>query len=247
MKWRFAVLWVFLMTPFAAASDCRQALVLGLDVSGSVDSVEYRLQLDGLAGALSHPDIRETLLMQGLPPVSLAVFEWSGPDDQRLLVDWRDIGSPAALHQVVTTLHRTQRGDYDPSTALGQAIRYGQALLQAKPNCWKRTLDISGDGYANTGVHPRDIGRLSSITINGLVVGNRGTGTAEYWHSELENLASYYQRYVTDGPDAFVEKAHDFKDFESTMVRKLKRELQGLSVSILSDAPAPTPAQLRRQ
>ena len=31
---------------------CRQALALGLDVSGSVDACEYRLQIDGLAQAL---------------------------------------------------------------------------------------------------------------------------------------------------------------------------------------------------
>lgn len=37
--------------PHAAQANCRLALALGLDVSGSVDSREYRLQLDGLANA----------------------------------------------------------------------------------------------------------------------------------------------------------------------------------------------------
>ncbi|MCX8955594.1 DUF1194 domain-containing protein, partial [Ruegeria sp. NA] len=40
-----------------AFGECRQALALGLDVSGSVDSREYRLQLDGLASALTRPEV----------------------------------------------------------------------------------------------------------------------------------------------------------------------------------------------
>ena len=42
-----------MLTAAPAAAQCRQALALALgpDVSGSVDKVEYRLQLDGLAGA----------------------------------------------------------------------------------------------------------------------------------------------------------------------------------------------------
>ena len=35
----------------AVAAECRLALALGLDVSGSVDVMEYRLQLDGVANA----------------------------------------------------------------------------------------------------------------------------------------------------------------------------------------------------
>ena len=42
----------------AGVAECRQALALGLDVSGSVDAREYRLQLDGVAGALDDPAVR---------------------------------------------------------------------------------------------------------------------------------------------------------------------------------------------
>ena len=35
--------------PAAAASECKLALVLALDVSGSVDGREYKLQAEGLA------------------------------------------------------------------------------------------------------------------------------------------------------------------------------------------------------
>ena len=42
----------------ARAEECRLALLLALDVSSSVDDDEYRLQKEGLAAALSDPDVR---------------------------------------------------------------------------------------------------------------------------------------------------------------------------------------------
>lgn len=66
----------------AADAACRQALALGLDVSGSVDAQEYRLQTDGLAAALLHPEVVEAFLALSDLPVSLAIYEWSGPGTQ---------------------------------------------------------------------------------------------------------------------------------------------------------------------
>ena len=42
------------LTAGIAQADCRQALALGLDVSGSVDSAEYALQMQGLANAVGY-------------------------------------------------------------------------------------------------------------------------------------------------------------------------------------------------
>ena len=61
----FALLILVFVLPFARpaqAAACRQALALGLDVSGSVDTDEYRLQLDGLAAALTSPEVVSALI-----------------------------------------------------------------------------------------------------------------------------------------------------------------------------------------
>ncbi|KAB7616035.1 DUF1194 domain-containing protein [Amylibacter sp. SFDW26] len=42
-----------------ASATCRHALVLALDISGSVDPTEYRLQFSGGANALLAPDVQE--------------------------------------------------------------------------------------------------------------------------------------------------------------------------------------------
>ena len=151
MKLVLAVWLVGVLFTAPAQASCRQALALGLDVSGSVDATEYRLQIDGLAAALSNAEVRAALLSPEAPPVVLAVYEWSGPQHQRLLVDWTAITSQNVLLNVTTQLRRTRRIKADPSTALGTALSFGGALLAQQPACWQHTLDISGDGKANTG------------------------------------------------------------------------------------------------
>lgn len=59
----------------AAQATCRQALVLGLDVSGSVDMKEYQLQLKGLSNALLNDEVRSSFFVMPKSPVKLLVFE----------------------------------------------------------------------------------------------------------------------------------------------------------------------------
>ncbi len=227
---RLAALLLALFAAAPAGAACRQALALGLDVSGSVDSFEYRLQIEGLANALGHPDVQAALLAMPSAPVSLAVYEWSGPEDQRLLQDWIAVTDEQVLEQIRARLRGTIRGPGDPSTALGAAMQQGLALLAQKDACWKRTLDISGDGKSNTGRHPREFKPLAeqaAITINGLVIGTETMNAADQRQLEIADLWAFYKVYVITGPDAFIETAIGFQDFENAMVRKLKRELEG--------------------
>lgn len=222
-----------------AAAQCRQALALGLDVSGSIDSAEYRLQLDGLAGALQDPDVAQALLIQPAAPVHLAVFEWSGPAYQRLLLDWTAITDHTTLLQVASQLTNSRRLPAPPGTALGSAMQFGAALLADKPTCWKRTFDISGDGKHNFGPHPRDIQQTLSalpLTVNALVIGADSPAIGDTRQVEIAELSSYFSAWVITGPGAFVEIALGYHDYQAAMIRKLKRELQGL---VVSAAPLP--------
>lgn len=225
-----------LASQLSAQTACRQALALGLDVSGSVDSREYRLQLDGLAGALSDIEVQNALLAMPSAPVWFLVYEWSGQNDQTIVLNWRALNTQTALNQTIAQLLRTTRTPANPSTAIGAALATGITLLNQKSTCWKRTLDISGDGKSNTGPHPRDLAHLpltSQITINALVVGVDSQQDGDRRQIEISELSSYFKAYVISGPDAFVETALGFEDFEAAMIRKLKRELQGLALSNL--------------
>ena len=219
-----------------ATAQCRQALALGLDVSGSVDTEEYRLQLDGLAAALTDPRVTRALLALPVAPVRLAVFEWSGPGYQRQLMDWTEITDHATLARIAARLSGTARRPAPPGTGLGAAMRHGADLLADQPECWRRTLDISGDGRHNQGPHPRDVKSAllpRGITVNALAIGADAPRGGDRRQADIGALSSYFRAWVILGPGAFVETALGFDDYGQAMARKLLRELELPSLSAL--------------
>lgn len=207
-----------------AQETCRQALALGLDVSGSVDAREYRLQMSGLAQALDSGPVRAALLEQPQAPVELLVFEWSGPRDQLTLVPWSRIAGAADLNHIIDRLTTIERRESaTPGTALGVAMLHGATVLAQRSHCWRRTLDISGDGKSNLGPRPRTLKaklQAQGVTVNALVIAGEDAGLSDYFRAE-----------VIVGPDAFAEVSHGFADYADTMERKLLRELDGLVLS----------------
>lgn len=219
----------------AAGAECRQALALGLDVSGSVDAREYRLQIGGLATALDSAEVRGKLMAMPSAPVRLMVFEWSGPADQAIILPWTEIGDEATLDGIIDRLRATERRDATPGTALGVAMNEGHRHLMTQAACWKRTLDISGDGKSNLGPRPRDIRKrieASGITINALVIGVDDPAFGDMRQADIGELSSYFRAEVIMGPDAFVQTALGFSDYTRAMTEKLIRELDGLVVSM---------------
>ena len=83
---RLAAVAILGLLPMSGEAACRQALALGLDVSGSVDDREYRLQTDGLAGALLRGDVQDAFLAFPEAPIRVFVFEWAGAGNQRVLI-----------------------------------------------------------------------------------------------------------------------------------------------------------------
>jgi hypothetical protein len=219
---------------FQAAAQCRQALAIALDVSGSVDAREYRLQMDGLAQALASPNVQAAILAQPQTPLQLLVYEWSGPNDQHVVIPWTPIQTQNDLAQITQSLRKTQRRDATPGTALGQAMMVGAAQL-GQTQCWIKTLDISGDGESNLGPRPRDVKPVlmdRDITINALVIGSDDAVFGDTRQAEISQLSSYFRAEVILGPDAFVETSLGFNDYAAAMTRKLEREISLLQVSM---------------
>lgn len=236
MKHAFLAILIAFGAPLAAAEPCRQALALGLDVSGSIDAREYRLQMGGLAQALGSDAVRASLLERTDTPVELLVYEWSGPQDTMTLVPWTRIVDGQTLEQVITQLNTIERrGDATPGTALGVAMMRGAQHLAQRNECWRKTLDISGDGKSNLGPRPRNIKPQLvdiGITINALVIGADDPATGDARQSEIAELSAYFSAEVILGPDAFIETALGFEDYAAAMEVKLLRELSGLVLSL---------------
>ncbi|MEQ9261234.1 MAG: DUF1194 domain-containing protein [Roseovarius sp.] len=229
-------------TAASAQQACRQALLLGLDVSLSVDPVEFGLQRTGLARALTSATVAEAILPRGGAHVELAVFEWSGPFDQQPLVGWTVIDSRATLARLARRLVEAPQEARLGKTGLGAAMRHARRSLGSRAHCARLTLDLSGDGPSNSGPLPEAVKpemEAAGITVNGLVIGIDpfATGSGEV---DVIGLARYYDEKVITGPAAFVEAVIGFEGYQAAMERKLLREL---TPSYAHAAP-PRPARL---
>jgi Protein of unknown function (DUF1194) len=229
-----AVLWFYMA---AGAQACRIALVLGLDVSASVDAAEYRLQAEGTAAALLAPQVEAAILDGG--PVALAVFTWSGPDDQALEADWVLIDSRTTLEALAVRVATFPRpATVSRRTATGSAMLFARGLLDRAPPCGRQVIDLATDGTFNAGPAPevvRGTAAFTDTTINALAVAG---GPVPDWRDVKDPataLAVYLTYRVIHGPGAFVEQAADYTDFARAMTRKLERELQGVLLGALDE------------
>jgi hypothetical protein len=240
MRRLLLALWLALV-PMSGNAACRLALALALDVSGSVNADEYRLQMSGLAAALGDPDVEAALFAIPDAPVTLAVFEWSSSRYQQMIQDWIVIEDRAVLESVRARIAGWERRKAPEATGLGAAMEYGKVLLDRAPVCWTRTLDVSGDGKNNDWPDPqmsRDTGMLAGIRINGLVVAGEATDSGGLPSAlDAEELSAYFHARVIQGPDAFVEVALGFENYAEAMQRKLLRELKAEPVASHPDWP----------
>jgi hypothetical protein len=210
------------------AQTCRLALILALDVSGSVDPNEDRLQREGLARALRAPEVARAFFTGG--PVALHAFEWAGERAQAaLLPGWHLIQSEQDLAVVADTIARTERTRFlftENGTALGTALTHAASMLQDAPPCHARTIDVAGDGVNNLGPDPEMAYHnpvLEGVTVNALVVsGAEGDINAPLGH---EDLAAWFESEVLRGPASFWLLADGYDDYERAMTAKLMREL----------------------
>lgn len=200
------------------ASACGVALVMGLDVSSSVDDREYNLQVDGLVDALQSPEVTEAILASDGGGILAAAFMWSGQENQRIMADWAWLESPDDIKVFSDSIRSARRESRSWPTALGQAAAYAAALHGKAPqNCDRKVIDISGDGINNSGAHPDSFAEANifeGLIINGLVI--RGATPDPH---------RYYVNRLIYGPSAFVEIAENYADYPRAIKRKLLREL----------------------
>ena len=219
----------------ARAEGCAVALALALDISSSVNAREYAIQKDGLAAALRHPSVAE-VIRNAPGPTQIAVYEWSGWQQQDLIAGWTRVSGEADLAALAAGIEAHQRRYAEFSTALGRAIEYGAALFDALPEpCARRVIDVSGDGVNNEGPSAsavRSAPAFQRITINGLVI--KGAEPDPERH---------YREEVAHGPGAFVMVARNgFEDYPDLILGKLLRELEPpIFVSEASPPPEPEP------
>lgn len=221
------LLFVILSQP-SQAQSCRLALVLALDVSGSVDPVEYAQQVDGLAAALDHPDVRSQILSAADAHVMLTVFEWSSRNHQHVIQPWIALNSAGAVDQAVSRIRSHRKVRAGLKTALGTALSFAASMIGQQPHCWVKTIDVSGDGINNIGPAPSQVypsRAFDAITVNALVIGDPIGAAATVPVDAKQELLRYFETQVIHGPGSFAMIARGYDDYTDAMRRKLMREL----------------------
>lgn len=211
------------------ALACDIALVLAVDVSGSVDNTEFRIQMDGLAQGLRDPSVSEALVVG---EAAITVVQWTGTTRQAVSVPWTHVRSSEDLEKLATRIEGVTRKWRNYSTAIGEALEFSQAQFADVPSCARRVVDISGDGSSNEGISPRDLRaqmEADGITVNALVI-----------EGAEPMITEYFEENVILGFGAFVITANSFDEYPQRMRLKLLREVsKPISLRRLPQAEAP--------
>lgn len=211
-------------TSHAQSTEVDLVLMLAIDVSYSVDSREFALQMQGMAEAFRRPDVQRAIKSGQLGRIAIAVMQWADDENQLIGVPWTVIDSEASALKFADVLSREPRRVAEGGTSIGAALRYaGAAVLSAPYQTKRRVIDLSADGRNNRGVLPkfvRDELVAQGITINGLAILN-----------EWPTLDKYFEREIVGGPFHFVMVANDYEAYGRAIYRKLLREIVGPGIS----------------
>ena len=204
-------------------------LVLAVDVSGSVDEVEGRLQRMGYVNAFRSPAVLRAIQSGRRKSIAVTYMEWAGFDFQRIVVGWKRIHDGASAEEFAYLLSQAPIG-VGPYTSISGAIEFALPLFENNGfTSERRTIDISGDGPNNSGdyvTNARDRAVRAGVTINGLpIVNNR---PSPWGRMPMPNLDLYYRKCVIGGRRSFLVVANDFKSFGRAIRRKLILEIVGL-------------------
>jgi Protein of unknown function (DUF1194) len=210
------------LDPAAAQADV--ALVLAVDVSGSVSDQRFQLQRDGIANALDSDELAGLVSNGSHQAIEIAVVEWA--EEQQLVVPWTVIRSRQDLAGVAARLRHSPRSWVHTMTDPAGGIAAADALFASLPLVPdRRVIDVSGDGKQNKGTLPtresRDAAVARGVTVNGLPITS----------GDEPDVGAWYRANVVGGNDAFLVVANGFEAFAEAFRQKLTREVAGNTVA----------------
>ena len=206
-------------------------LIIAVDVSGSIDQDEARLQRVGFQSALTNPLVIAAVKRGRHARIAVTYFEWDSVDSQTTVVDWRLIEDEASAETFVGMLEDTPPRSGN-RTSISGAIDFAMKRFAQGPyRGTRRVIDVSGDGANNSGralAEARAEALAAGVTINGLPILGDHSGLPSY--TSPEDLEKYFKAEVIGGPGAFVIVAESFQSYSTAILDKLIREISWLDV-----------------
>jgi len=218
--------------PAVQAQEVDIALVLAVDVSGSIDYQEAELQRKGIVDAFLSKEVIQAIQSGSLGRIGVSVVYFSSADYgvMSVPVNWmvvQDMNSATAFVKALVAARRpSARG-----TSIADALQLSARMIETGPfHAVKHVIDVSGDGANNAGravLEVRDEVLAKGITINALPIMDDTT---------MQDLDKYFEGCVIGGPASFVIPAKGFADFARAMRRKLVLEISGLTPKEMPDS-----------
>ena len=213
----------------ARAAEVDLEVILAADVSRSIDDSEFDLQRKGYAAALTDPRVLEAIHGRKGAAIGVCFIEWSGDEDQQVVVDWSEIRDGEDAGSVSAAILAAPRS-FMGRTSISAAIDFAMAhFATAKWQASRRIVDISGDGTNNSGraiTEARDEAVARGVTINGLAIINDKPNLGYSAHTQPPGgLPNYYRDNVIGGPNAFLLVVQNFDSFADAMAQKLAKEI----------------------
>jgi hypothetical protein len=203
-------------------------LVLAVDISGSIDPINARLQRAGYVAALRHPEVALAIEGGEHGRIAVSYVEWAGETHQHTVLPWTlmESGEDAMAFSEALAEAPFWKGSW---TSISAAIDYAAAMFAGNGyDGTRRVIDISGDGYNNRGrplEAARDEAVAAGITINGLpILHDRPSPLGSLPPADLDR---YFEERVIGGEGAFVIVAREEDDFARAILAKLYLEIAG--------------------
>lgn len=222
-----ALLSIATASPVAAAAVDAE-LVLAVDISGSVDEDEARLQRQGYVRALTDPRVIATIESGRIGRVAMTYVEWAGEHYQQVIAPWTIVDGPESAARFAAVIAAAPILS-EVWTSISAMLDFGVRLLARSPFRGRRQIiDISGDGANNAGdivtaARDRAVGR--GVTINGLAIINGRI--SRYGSAPIVDLDDYFRDCVIGGAGRFLIVANGYQDYARAIRRKLILEIAG--------------------
>lgn len=112
-----------------AAEPVDMLLVLAADVSRSVTEPKFKLQREGAAAAITHPDVVRAMTSGPNRRIAVCFVEWATAGMQSVIVDWTVISSATDARNFGGRLVEMPRS-FAGSTSISGAIDYSVRQLE---------------------------------------------------------------------------------------------------------------------
>jgi Protein of unknown function (DUF1194) len=211
----------------AAAESVDLELVLLADASRSIDDGEIRLQRQGYAAAITHPEVLRAIEQGFDQRIAVTYVEWGDARSQDVVVPWTIIDGKDSAAAFAEILMERPRRAFGPN-AIGSALTVAKKLIEGNEiEGYRKVIDLSADsanswdGISLPGA--RQSALMADVVINGLAVLCRTCSG----RPNSYDLEAVFADRIIGGPASFVVTADGNDQFADAVRRKLLLEIAG--------------------